>query len=87
MEDQFTSLINQRNDADKVSLDKRNLVINAVKGDLNFGEDSPLCESIGYVGKSERRSGLTRKKHKGQRHRSQNPAAIPKAAKAVHLIR
>jgi hypothetical protein len=62
IEDQFTSLINQRNDADEVSLEKCNLVVNAVKGDPAFGEDSALYESMGYVRKSERKTGLTRKK-------------------------
>lgn len=66
-EDEMTALINQRNDADKVSLDKLLKVVSAVKGDLNFGEDSDLYDTMGYVRKSERASGLTRKK--------QNPAA------------
>jgi hypothetical protein len=62
IEGQFTSLINQRNDADKVSLEQCNLVVNAVKGDPAFGEDSALYETMGYVRKSERKTGLTRKK-------------------------
>ena len=53
---------NERDDADLVSNDKMLLVVNAVKGDPNFGENSDLYEAMGYVRKSERRSGLTRKK-------------------------
>ena len=37
------------------------LVINSVKGDPDHGEDSPLYASMGYVRKSDRRSGLSRK--------------------------
>jgi hypothetical protein len=37
-------------------------VVNGVKGDPAFGEDSDLYETMGYVRKSERKSGLTRKK-------------------------
>jgi hypothetical protein len=37
------------------------LVINAVRGAPNHGEDSPLYRAFGYVPKSERGSGLTRK--------------------------
>ena len=36
------------------------LVVNAVKGDPQFGEDSPLYSAMGYVRKSDRRSGLSR---------------------------
>src|SRR2546423_2514973 len=64
LEDELSSLLNQRNDADKVSVEKCNLVVNAVKGDPNFGEDSALYDAMGYVRKSERASGLTRKKQK-----------------------
>lgn len=53
---------NERADADVVSNDKLLLVVNAVKGDPNFGENSDLYEAMGYVRKTERRSGLTRKK-------------------------
>lgn len=42
--------------------DSCNLVVNGVKGDPTFGDDSGLYEAMGYVRKSERKSGLTRKK-------------------------
>lgn len=37
------------------------LVINAVRGDPAHGEDSRLYRALGFVPKSERRSGLTRR--------------------------
>lgn len=37
-------------------------VRNGVSGDPNFGDDSVLYGAMGFVRKSERRSGLTRKK-------------------------
>jgi hypothetical protein len=46
-------------------------VIKAVVADKNFGDDSALYERMGYVRKSTRASGLTRKKN----------AAAAKAAK------
>ena len=37
-------------------------MVNAVKGDPDEGEDGELYEAMGYVRKSERRSGLSRGK-------------------------
>lgn len=54
--------INDREDADKISMAKADLVVKGVVGDTAFGDDSSLYEEMGYVRKSERRSGLTRKK-------------------------
>ena len=34
---------------------------NGVRGDKNYGDDSPLYGAMGYVRKSDRASGLTRK--------------------------
>jgi len=52
--------------ADRMTLDEAaseelDLVVNSVKGTRDFGPDSPLYRAMGYVRKSERRSGLTRK--------------------------
>ncbi len=52
----------ERDDADKTSQAKAQLVVNGVNGDVEFGPDSALYEAMGYVRKSERRTGLTRKK-------------------------
>lgn len=37
------------------------LVVNSVRGTPGFGQDCPLYRALGYVRKSERKSGLTRK--------------------------
>jgi len=39
------------------------LAVNSVKGSPDFGEDSVLYEAMGYKRKSDRRSGLTRRKN------------------------
>lgn len=51
----------KRNSADIETNDLADKVVNSVKGDPNFGEDSALYNAFGYVLKSERASGLTRK--------------------------
>ena len=51
-----------RDKADKVTNPTNQLVVNAVKGDPNFGDDSDLYAGMGYVRKSARASGLSRKK-------------------------
>lgn len=60
-ETEKTGLINNRDDADEHSLTKAQLMVNGVNGDPNFGPNSTLIEAIGYVRKSERKTGLTRK--------------------------
>lgn len=62
LENKMTQALDDRDDADKVSSPAQQLVVNGVKGDPAFGEDSDLYEAMGYVRKSERKSGLTRKK-------------------------
>jgi hypothetical protein len=61
LDDQRTQLLTARADADEVSLTKVSLVINGVRADPNFGDDSGLIEAMGLTRKSERKSGLTRK--------------------------
>ncbi|MFA6961951.1 MAG: hypothetical protein WC205_14440 [Opitutaceae bacterium] len=68
LDNQLIAGQNQRDDADKESLDAILLLVNAVKGDPAEGEDGEFYESLGYVRKSERKSGLSRGKR---------PAAIP----------
>ena len=62
LENQLIAAQNQRGDADKVSLAACQIVVNAVKGDPDEGEDGELYEALGYVRKSERSSGLHRAK-------------------------
>jgi hypothetical protein len=51
----------ERAQADKASREVLELVVNAVRGTPAHGSDSPLYRALGYVRKSERRSGLTRR--------------------------
>jgi len=51
----------QRNSADLETNDLADKVVNPVKGDPNFGEESALYSAFGYVLKSDRASGLTRR--------------------------
>ena len=51
-----------RDNADKVSMEKIDLVVNSVRGTPGFGKDSALYRALGYVRTSERKSGLVRKK-------------------------
>ncbi len=58
---QATDNRTQRHASDDASLQLVQLVVNAVKGDPEEGEDGSLYAAMGYVPKSQRRSGLTRK--------------------------
>ncbi len=52
----------KRDKTDEKTADDTDLIINGVRGDPNFGPDSALYEAMGFVRKSARKSGLTRKK-------------------------
>ena len=58
---QTTSAQDARDTADTVTAQVNQLVVNAVKGDPAQGENSDLYETMGYVRKSARKTGLTRK--------------------------
>jgi len=60
LENELSAAQSQRDDADRVSLDALQLVVNSIKGDAEEGEDGELYEAMGYVRKSERKSGLHR---------------------------
>ena len=62
LENQVSAAQNAREDADVETNRLIALVVNSVKGDVQFGEDSPLYEAMGYVRKSDRKSGLSRGK-------------------------
>ena len=51
----------EKSDAEFAANDLLDLVVNSVRGTTGFGQDSPLYRALGYVRKSERKSGLTRK--------------------------
>lgn len=58
---QLSALMRERGLADKELRKTLSLVINSVRGNPQHGEDSPLYRALGYVPKSERESGLSRK--------------------------
>ena len=60
--DQLLVAQNARTDTDGKTLQALLLVVNAIKGDPEHGDDSSLYEACGYVRKSERKSGLSRRK-------------------------
>ncbi len=65
LENQVQSKQSERDNADAESLRLIQRVINGVIGDPEEGPDSDLYESFGYTRKSERKTGLTRKKKPG----------------------
>ena len=48
-------------DVDQAANELSDLVVNSIKGTPGFGQDSPLYSAFGFVRKSDRKSGLTRK--------------------------
>jgi hypothetical protein len=62
LEDQLTQAQADRDHADAESLAKAQLVVNGVIGDPTEGPDSALYAAMGYTRKSERKSGLSRKR-------------------------
>ena len=60
LENELIAAHSQRDTADLVSLDALQHVVNSVKGDPEEGEDGEFYEALGYVRKSERKSGLHR---------------------------
>ena len=50
-----------RDASDEASLQSLQLVVNSIKGDPEHGDDSALYQACGYVRKSARKSGLSRK--------------------------
>lgn len=61
LESQMTEAHTRREASDVQSLKSILLVVNAIKGDPTEGEDSALYEACGYIRKSARKSGLSRK--------------------------
>jgi hypothetical protein len=58
----FSEALNTLEQADKEFRDLLDLVINSVRGNHAYGADSSLYRALGYVPRSERASGLTRKR-------------------------
>jgi hypothetical protein len=61
LEAQVTSTQDARDNADNATIIANQKVVNGVKGDPAHGEDSDLYDAMGYVRKSARKTGLTRK--------------------------
>jgi hypothetical protein len=57
---QLEAAIKKRQECHAASADVRAKVVNVVHGDIEYGEDSVLYKVLGYVAKSERKSGLRR---------------------------
>lgn len=62
LDQQIAAALNQRDTIDAENLKLEGNMVKAIAGDPNFGDDSALYEGTGRVRKSERKSGLTRKK-------------------------
>ncbi len=62
LENQLLAAQDRRAAADREATRRALQVVNSVKGDPAEGEDGELYEAMGYVRKSARQSGLTRKK-------------------------
>jgi hypothetical protein len=62
LENQLKQAIAERDAADDTFLEKVQLVVNGIRADATEGPDSALYQSFGYTKKSDRKSGLTRKR-------------------------
>jgi len=80
LQSQATDSRMQRHQSDAASLELAQLVVNSVKGDPAEGENGSLYAAMGYIPKSARRSGLTRK---GQTTTPVQTAAVAPAATAA----
>ena len=58
---QYAAELKARDKADAAVRETLRIVVNAVRGDPAYGEDSRLYRAMGFVPLSERQSGLTRK--------------------------
>jgi hypothetical protein len=65
LESQTQSKQIERDDADTESTRLMQLVANGIVGDPTEGPDSDLYAALGYTRRSERKTGLTRKKKNG----------------------
>ena len=61
---QITQELIVRDTEDDKALEIIEVIVEGVIGHEDFGKDSALYEALGFVRKSQRKSGLTRKKNK-----------------------
>lgn len=78
-----TNWTDKRTDADVNSVAVSHGVVNAVKGDPAFGENSSLYGEMGYVRASAKASGLTRKNAAQAKVEKAAAKAVAQAAKAM----
>lgn len=64
IEDEKLQELANRENEDEVTMEMVQFIVNGVLADPTEGPNSALYESFGYIRKSERKSGLTRKKKK-----------------------
>lgn len=62
LQDRLAQAMANRDAADEVTAGKLQLVVNGVLADPTEGPDSALYAALGYTRKSERKTGLTRKR-------------------------
>lgn len=62
LQSELEAALVERDTADGASLAACDDAVKGVVGDPDFGDDSALYGAMGYVRKSERKTGLTRKK-------------------------
>ena len=62
LEQQLTAARNTQKAVDAENLELEKNIAKGIAGDASYGEDSDLYEGTGRVRKSERKTGLTRKK-------------------------
>ena len=62
LKDEITQQETERNSADSVTMKMCERIKNGVVADPAFGDDSALYEAFGFIPRSNRKSGLTRKK-------------------------
>lgn len=67
LEENKRQAIVTRDNADAVTMQMCDEIVKAVIADKEYGDDSALYEALGYVRKSDRKSGLTRKKAEAQK--------------------
>ena len=60
-ETEITSWVDKRDDADVITNAASTAVVKGIVGDPAYGDNSDLYEACGYIRKSEKKSGLTRK--------------------------
>ena len=60
--DEITQQETERDSEDLVTMKMCERIKNGVIADPDFGDDSAIYEAFGFIRKSERKSGLTRKK-------------------------